>query len=124
MARPTKDVIERRDVIIRVRLTQTEKNKMLISSSDVGCNLSDYLRLKALDNSPRTKRASPERAAFITALAQLGKVGSNLNQIARALNRKAMTGQGDDMPDIQIRHVLSHVDTLTLHLTELLEHGH
>ncbi len=124
MARPKKDVIERRDTIIRVRLTQTEKKNLLTAAGVASCSLSDFLRLKALDNAPRNKRASPERAGFIAALAQLGKVGSNLNQIARALNRKAMTGQGADIPDEQIRHVLLHVDTLTLHLTELLEHGH
>lgn len=123
MPRPKKDAHEKRDTMIRVRFTASEQKRLLASSALSGCNASDYIRLKVLDNVPRLKKASNERAQLITGLGELGKVGSNLNQIARALNRRALTGRGEWVPDQLIENALQGVDTLTRHLITLLEHG-
>lgn len=124
MARPLKTDDIRRDIILRVRLTKGERQHLTVLSNDAHCNVSDYVRLKALAAPIHTKKAGPERAAFIAALAQLGKVGSNLNQIARALNRRLLTAQGVDVPEAQIHHAVQEVDSLSAHLIKLLEHGH
>ena len=124
MARPVKADDAKRDFMLRVRFTQTEKQMLLDNAALAGCNASDFARLKLLAAVPRTKKASPERAAFIRGLAELGKVGSNLNQIARALNRRELTGRGEDVPPEQISNVLHGVDTLTRHLQNWFDHGH
>jgi len=124
MARPLKSVGEKRTETIRVRVTPTEKKTLLKSSENEGYTISDFMRLKSINAIPRGRKATPERAAFIRGLGELSKIGSNLNQIARALNRR------QDSPELKgfsvgtLEHVLAHVDSLASQLLTLAEHGH
>ncbi|MCU0337389.1 MAG: MobC family plasmid mobilization relaxosome protein, partial [Sediminibacterium sp.] len=102
----------------------TEKKTLLTASENEGYTISDFMRLKSIHAIPRGRKATPERAADIRGLAELSKVGSNLNQIARALNRR------QDSPELKgfsvgmIEQVLSRVDSLASQLLTLAEHGH
>lgn len=124
MARPEKDAAEKRDIVIRVRLTRPEKKHLLNAAEIEGLTLSDFLRLRALSTLPRRRKPSVERAAFILGLAELGKIGSNVNQIARALNRRDIGATGSEVSPELVNHALHGVDTLSHHLLSLLEHGH
>ena len=80
---------------VRVRCTDGEHAQLSIAADRVGLTVCSFMRMRCLDTpGPRAVRRPPvERAALSQVLAQLGKCGSNLNQIARALNR------GDGPPD-------------------------
>ena len=120
MARPHKTGEETRDFTIRVRVTPAEKKRLKTSADEQGLTVSDFMRLNSLSTAPLFKRATPERAEFIMTLAQLGKIGSNVNQIARALNQR----QGASVPYPVLDDALRSIDTVTRHLITLLTHGH
>lgn len=68
--------------------TAEERAQLEAAAERAGLTVSAYMRHQCLGTpGPRAVRRPPvERAALAQLLAQLGKVGSNLNQIARALN--------------------------------------
>ena len=76
-----------RAAAIRIRWTADEVREVKQRAAIVQAEVSEYVRAAALGQKPkRTGTATGERRALIDGLAQLGKVGSNLNQIARHLN--------------------------------------
>jgi urease beta subunit len=54
----------------------------------------------------------------------LGKLGSNVNQIARAINRQQAAGQRMDMPAEAAARVLHEIETLSSALIKRLSDGH
>lgn len=123
MARPLKQGSEKRVFTIRVRCTEAEKILLKESATHEGLTVSDFMRLTAIHSTPLFRKATPERAAFIKGLGELGKIGSNVNQIARALNRQ-QNGDGTGAPDDLIDYTLQGIDTLTRNLINMLQHGH
>jgi hypothetical protein len=69
--------------------TPAERAQLDAAAERAGMTVSAFMRQQCLGTAgPRAVRRPPvERAALAQLLAQLGKCGSNLNQIARALNR-------------------------------------
>jgi hypothetical protein len=77
----------RRTVRMEVRLTPDEELKLIALAGGSGANVSDYVRARSLGHPvPRTV-ATDDRKALIELLGELGKIGSNLNQVARHLNQ-------------------------------------
>jgi hypothetical protein len=73
---------------IGFRATIGERAELDALADRAGLSLSSYVRGRAL-SAPATRavrRPTVERAALSQILAQLGKCGGNLNQIARVLN--------------------------------------
>lgn len=72
----------------RVRLTPDERAQLDAAAERASLPVGAFIRLQCLGEAgPRAARRPPvERAALSQLLGQLGKAGSNLNQIARALN--------------------------------------
>jgi CubicO group peptidase (beta-lactamase class C family) len=68
--------------------TAGERAQLDAAAERAGMSVSAFMRRQCLGTAgPRAARRPPvERAALAQILAQLGKCGSNLNQIARALN--------------------------------------
>lgn len=124
MVRPKKDFTQRRSSRVEVRLTIEEEQVLLDLSQERGMTLSDFLRSTALGVKPRILRANPERAALIRALAELGKIGSNVNQIARAMNRQLAAGHPVNLPESVITHLLNNLKALSNHLIQKLSDGH
>jgi len=117
MARPQKGGDDKRELIVRFRLTAAEKKQISVNAASVGMTTSDYIRNRILGSQPHIKKATPERADMIRMLGHLGKIGSNINQVARALNRK-----GDDSsisPEL-IAYTLQEVKTLAAHINKEL----
>lgn len=121
MARPHKEEPAKRNIMLRLRLTAAEKKSLQAVADNAGLSISDFVRGKALASSPLHRKATPERAALIKGLAGLGKIGSNLNQIARSANRL----QNDAMPLPQqiIDDALAQIESLSQHLIKILSHG-
>jgi uncharacterized protein (DUF1778 family) len=87
--------MRQRQKLALMRCTPDEHAQLEAAANRAGLTVSAFMRHQCLGTAgPRAVRRAPvERAALSQLLAQLGKCGSNLNQIARALNR------GRDEPD-------------------------
>jgi hypothetical protein len=74
--------------VARMRVSSVEWAQLEAAAELAGLSVGAYMRHQCLGTpGPRAARRPPvERAALAQLLAQLGKCGSNLNQIARVLN--------------------------------------
>ncbi len=83
-----KEANRSRSVRVFVRLHPEEKKEFEARCDQNGLTQADYFRRKCLEEKPLRKRRTPtvEMEAFLKALGKLGKVGGNLNQIAKAQN--------------------------------------
>jgi Bacterial mobilisation protein (MobC) len=81
------------------RLTPAERQQIDEAADKSGLALGSYVRAKLLTGpSPRAVRKPPvDRAALAQVLALLGRVGGNVNQIARKLNY----GERQDPRDLE-----------------------
>lgn len=77
-----------RPLVARMRCTPDEHAQLEAAAERAGMSVGAFMRNQCLGTpGPRAIRRPPiERAALAQLLAQLGKCGSNLNQIARVLN--------------------------------------
>ena len=75
-------VLEKRQKEIKVRLTESEHQALLERMT--GGELATWIRNTCLDEQPNKKRNS--KGADPQILAALGRIGGNLNQIARQVN--------------------------------------
>ena len=88
-----------RGKIRAARFADPEAAEIEAKARAAGVSVAGYLRESALEReTPGTQRAAPlpERQALAILLGQLGKAGSNLNQIARLGNR----GQPIPLPEL------------------------
>lgn len=71
-----------------IRLSTEDKERYKSRCQEAGLSQSDYFRLKCLEAKPLRKRRSPNvnSQMLYQVLGQLGKVGSNINQIAKQYN--------------------------------------
>lgn len=84
MARPKKAAEERRSTHFPpVRVTEAELIFVQDQSEMAGLSVSEYLRQRALSGKVTPRRTPAEASALV----ELNRVGVNLNQVARALNR-------------------------------------
>lgn len=74
---------------VTLRFSEAEYDKLCAKADKAGLSLSAFLRHAALGSAgPRAKRKPPiDRELFARALAQLGKLGSNVNQLAKYGNQ-------------------------------------
>ena len=79
---------------VTVRFLPDEHAELETRASAAGLSPSAYLRACALgDAGPRARRSpTVERSLAAQAIAELNKAGSNLNQIARAVNMEQWPG--------------------------------
>ncbi|MGO9986809.1 MAG: plasmid mobilization protein [Rhodomicrobium sp.] len=77
-----------RTVIVQIRFTPEERTLLDEAASRAGLTISSYARARLIGRSlPRSvARPSIDRELMARLIGQLGKIGSNLNQIARAAN--------------------------------------
>ena len=87
-----------RSYVAQFRCSDAERAQLEAQAERAGLSPSAYMRHQCLGTAgPRAGRRPPvERAALAQVLAQLGKCGSNLNQIARALNSQGEVRQDID----------------------------
>ena len=110
---------EKRDAVFRFRVTPAEKEMIRQHAAQQGLSISAYIRQKADDY-----RSGIDRNGLIRLLAETGKQGSNLNQIARALNMEAKTGEPARIDPGFINRTLQEITRLTGELLEIIKHGH
>jgi hypothetical protein len=78
-----------RSIVRQMRCTANEDALLAANAERAGMAVGAFMRMQSLGSAgPRAARRPPvERAALAQILAQLGKCGSNLNQIAHVLNK-------------------------------------
>lgn len=82
-----------RSVALAVRFSPEERAEVEAAAASAGVALGSYIRHQSLGGKrPRAVRRPPvEKEQLARILAALGKIGSNLNQIARASNMGLFT---------------------------------
>ncbi|WP_344827812.1 plasmid mobilization protein [Rurimicrobium arvi] len=122
MARPQKPDTEKSGGKIQFRVNAAEKERFETLAANAGVSITDLIKKTVLGAVPKTRKPTPDRTLFLKALAELGKIGSNCNQIARALNRR--DGEGlNTFPNEIIEHALQGVSMMTRHLRQVLENN-
>ena len=103
----------RTKVLPPVRCTEAERVAIKAAADQAGFSVGAFMRASALgDAGPRAVRRPPiERKELARLLGHLGKVGSNLNQLAHAFNRDGRVPGRAELNDIrqyvvQMRDVL------------------
>lgn len=86
--RGRKRVVEPRDRYVAVRCTESEHTKMTEAAQKAGLSVGAFLRALACDGPGlRAARRPPiERQELARLLGHIGKLGSNVNQLAYAAN--------------------------------------
>ena len=120
MARPLKSEDNKREFVIRMRVSKNEKLRIWQQAKNAGLTPSDYLRGLAIAARPARKVPTPDRELLLKILAELNMNGSNLNQIARALNRRQDSAELVGTTEQGLNHALYGVATLTKSLMEIL----
>lgn len=92
-------------------------------AEEAGLSLSDFIRREALGSKPRLQQANPDRAIFIKSLAELGKIGSNVNQLAKAINTDLAKGLKASIPGDAITAAMLNVQSLSAYLINILTNG-
>ncbi len=89
--RGRKPITDVKTSFIAVRCTATEHDRIDAAAQKAGLSIGAYVRQLALGSAgPRAVRRPPiERKELARLLGELGKIGSNINQLAHAYN-----GQG------------------------------
>lgn len=98
---------------LHIRLTTEEKKQLSEFAKEHGLTLSDFVRVTIIRSQPVMPKAKPDRALFIRTLGELGKIGSNVNQIAHELHRQRLIGNGHHVPDRIIENALASVKALS-----------
>lgn len=88
-----------RNVTVTVRLTADERARLETLSSRTGLAAGAFMRAAAFGEAgPRAqRRPTADHAVLRQLLGELGRIGNNINQIARHLN----TGQESDMAELR-----------------------
>jgi hypothetical protein len=87
---------------VGVRCTADEHAALTAAAAQAGLSVGAYLRATALGSpSPRAVRRPPvEKVMLARWLGELGKVGSNVNQLARIANTSGDMPEPDTLADI------------------------
>ena len=89
--------------ILSVRCSPGEYQLIERSANEAGLAIGGYLRSLALGSpGPRAvRRPFVDRVALARLLGEIGKLGSNVNQIARLANRSRQPPRGRELPLMQ-----------------------
>ncbi|QEC79340.1 plasmid mobilization protein [Mucilaginibacter ginsenosidivorax] len=125
MPRPVKTDDDKRKLVIRLRVSSSEKSLIWQLAKSAGKTPSDFLRGLAIGAKPARSVPTLDREILLKILSELGKQGSNLNQIARELNRRQDHDEHDrdgwtGIDKKQFNHVLEHTDELRALIMEAL----
>ena len=97
-----------RQEALRIRLTPAEHATIEAAADRAGLSLAGYARSVLLAAEPprQSRRPPANKAELAVILGQLGKIGSNVNQIARVLN------SGGDLDPPELATALAEIDAM------------
>lgn len=87
---PKKSETRQRNKQVKLRCTDEEFDIIAAKADEAGFSIAAYARATMLGEAgPRARRRRPaDQAALLQILGQIGKIGGNVNQIARQLNTR------------------------------------
>jgi hypothetical protein len=106
---------------LHIRVNEQEKFQLIGMAKEHGLSISDFVRVTINRSQPVMQKAKPDRELFIRTLGQMGKLSSNINQIAHELHRQRIIGNGHHVPDRIIEEALSGVKCFSDQLLTILE---
>lgn len=126
MARPVKPSDDRRNVMLRLRLTTTEKQQLDMIAKDAGFTVSDLIRKTVLKQKPKSSVPSVDREILLKLLAELNREGNNLNQITRTLNTRVKSGVSPFDGDVsaKLKQLFPYLEGLVRLIHSKIDHGH
>ena len=98
MARPRLDEEERRTGTVGVRVTAAEATELRERAQAARLSMGAYLRRRALG---QRVRMAAERRLGAAELRELNRIGVNLNQMARALNSRAVSSPAETQAAVE-----------------------
>ena len=98
-----------------------EKNTLKDFAQTAGMNITDFIKARTLGKPPKTKMATPDRQVLIQYLGELAKIGSNVNQIARAMNIQTKTFYTVRVKETVITETLGTLNVLSNHILNALK---
>ncbi|WP_434139853.1 plasmid mobilization protein [Sinorhizobium meliloti] len=105
-----------RDRIVRLRVTDAEAATMKDLAKARGLSLSDMVRRAALGvHMPARSLDATHAAVLARTLAEIGRIGGNLNQLVRRANSGKLIGH-----DAELSRTLAGIDALRQRLRDLL----
>lgn len=109
-----------RSQLLRVRLNAAELAKAQADAQARGQSLGGYVREKLLGApTPGTRRQpAPNAETLARLLGQMGKVGSNLNQLARLANQRNL------VPPATLDACMAEVQQVAADISQALHGGH
>jgi hypothetical protein len=92
-----------RNRLIHLRCSERERSEIKTRAAQAGLSVGAFLRALALgDPGPRSVRRPPvERTELVRLLGQIGKIGSNINQIAKAIHTTCALPGGPELAAIR-----------------------
>jgi hypothetical protein len=119
MARPPKPREKQSNTTIKFRVTDAEKTSIEQMAFAEHCDVTKLIKLRVLGAMPKRRKATSERSILIKELGDLGRIGTNINQIAKALN----SGAGYTIPDGEISAALYAITEISNRILTALENG-
>lgn len=88
---------------IAVRVTERDRDRIEKAAQEAGFKIGGYLRAVALGSAgPRAvKRPRVEREQLARVLGEIGKLGSNVNQLAKWCNTAQSPASGAELAEIR-----------------------
>jgi|GEM_PF-3182492 len=118
MERTSKNDGGNRDLIIKFRATANEIMQLKEYARRERITLSEFIR-RRLDR----KQEGTDRQDFIRLLAEIGKQGSNLNQMTKAMNIWVKTGNDPKIEPDTLCNCIFEVSRITKELLEIIKNG-
>lgn len=116
-------VTTKKRVLVQLRTTEEDKQKLIELAKGMGMTITDFVKSRTLGNPPRMRKATFDREILIRLLGELGKVGSNINQIAKVMNTDKKTFYSVTVKETLIAQTLTSVTTLSSEILKQLDHG-
>jgi hypothetical protein len=119
MPRPITPREKRSTTTIKFRVTDAEKTSIEQMAFAEHCDVTKLIKLRVWGTVPKRRKATSERSILIKELGDLGRIGANINQIAKALN----SGAGYNIPEGEISATLFAINQISNRILMALENG-
>lgn len=72
---------------LNIRLTQTQAERLLVESTELGITRGSLVKERVFGGVPLVRKPRPDEVQLRRLVGEIGKIGSNVNQISKRLNQ-------------------------------------
>lgn len=121
MSEIQKQKVKEKRVLIQLRTTEQDKNTLREFAQRAGMNITDFVKFRTLSKPPRIKMATPEREVLLRLLSELGKIGTNINQMAKVMNTDMKTSFSVSVTEDLVAAALNSMKQTSSEILQALE---